>query len=260
MKLTIVGSSPSCPNAGGACSGYLFQADDTALLVDCGPGVVAQLQRYLPYWDLSAVVITHLHADHVLDLIPLWYGFKYSPVASSLSPPQIYLPPKGQAKLGRLIAALDPQGTPFNKVFDVAEYDPRAGLQVGSLRVTFKPVLHYIPAWGMRVSEVRGKATGDGQAVIAFSADTGPCDGLMALAQDADLFLCEVTLPERSSPGEWGHMTPQEAGEVARAAGVRRLVLTHVWQELDRDQLIRQAQAHFGGPVEIAVEGRVYEF
>jgi len=222
------------------------------LLVDCGPGVVGQLQRYLPYWDLSAVVITHLHADHVLDLIPLWYGFKYSPVASNLSPPQIFLPPKGQAKLERLIAALDPQGTPFNQVFDVAEYEPQGELQAGALNLRFERVHHYVPAWGVRVS--------DGRAVVAFSADTGPCDGLLTLAQDADLFLCEATLPERSSPGEWGHMTPQEAGEVARTAGVRRLALTHVWQELDRDQLIRQAQAHFGGPVEIAVEGGVYEF
>ncbi len=250
MKLTVVGASPSCPNAGGACSGYLFETHETALLVDCGPGVVGQLQKYLPYWELSAVVITHMHADHVLDLVPLRYGFRYSPAASQHEPPRVYVPPKGRVKLERLFSVLDPAGAGLADVLLVGEYDPGARLRLGSLTVRFHPMRHYEPTWGVRVT--------DGHAVVAYSGDTGPCDELMALAQGADLFLCEATMPTRSER-DWGHMTPAEAGEVARAAGARRLVLTHVWQELDRDELVREAHAHFGGPVEVATEGRVYE-
>ncbi len=93
MRLTIVGAGPVMPNPGGASSGYLLTAGDTRLLVDCGPGVVSRLQRYVACADLTAIVISHFHSDHLLDLVPLRYGLQFAPGAKGRPRPRLYLPP-----------------------------------------------------------------------------------------------------------------------------------------------------------------------
>jgi ribonuclease BN (tRNA processing enzyme) len=252
LRLTIIGASPACPNADGACSGYLFEAGSTRVLIDCGPGVLSRLQRHLAYPELTAIVISHFHADHVLDLVPLRYGLRWAPLPRPKPRPMLYLPPGGATQLDALARILE-QNSPadfWTGVLDVAEFVPGEPLTVGELRFEFMPMRHYVPAWGIRVA-------GDGWTV-AYSADTGTCDALVELARQADLFLCEATLPGREDPSEWGHLTPAEAGTVARQAGVRRLVLTHLWQESDREAMRRQAEAAFGGPVDLAREDVCY--
>ncbi len=130
----------------------------------------------------------------------------------------------------------------------MSEYDPTAVLEVGALRVRFAPVEHFVPAWAVEVAAPDG-------ARLVFSADTGPCDVLVELARDAGLLLCEATLVEPA----FGHLTAAQAGEHAARAGVGRLVLTHVSDELDGERHVAAAIAAFGGPVELASAGAAYD-
>ena len=254
MKVTILGASPAIPNPGGACTGLLVEAAGAALLVDCGPGVVSQLERHLDFHRLTAVLITHLHADHCLDLVMLRNGLKYAPWIGPKPRPSLYLPPTGRAFLGRaghLFNQGETQADFFGDQFSIAEYDPTRRLQVGPLTLTFTPTRHYIDCWAVRI-EAAGR-------VVAFSADTGPEADLTPVARDADLFICEAGVESRvSDPDTWGHLAPDEAGHFARRAGAKRLVITHIWHEYDRPRMRAAAAAAFGGPTDLAAEGQVY--
>src|SRR5579885_3687157 len=120
MKLTVLGSSPACANPGDASSGYLLSGEGGSLLVDCGHGVVGKLRAVAELDSLSAVLISHMHPDHIFDLVPLRYGFQFL----SLPPIPLLLPPNGREALGRLLAALNLPDTFFQDTFDVREYDP----------------------------------------------------------------------------------------------------------------------------------------
>ena len=254
MKVTILGASPAIPNPGGACTGLLVQVGDTALLVDCGPGVTSQLERHFDFHALTAVLITHLHADHCLDLVMLRNGMKYAPRDGPKPHPQLYMPPTGHAflaKAGHLFKQGEPNTDFFGDQFHIAEYDPARPLQIGPLTLTFTPTRHYIDCWAVRI------ATED--SVFAFSADTGPGADLTPVARDADLFICEAGVESRAAdPDTWGHLAPDEAGGIAQAAGARRLVITHIWHAYDRPRMRAAAAAAFGGPTDVAVEGHVY--
>src|ERR671938_80997 len=79
MRITVLGKSPAWQDADGACSGYLVEGGGARLLLDCGPGVFGKLRRFVDYVDVDAVVISHLHADHIFDLVPYASGLRYAP-------------------------------------------------------------------------------------------------------------------------------------------------------------------------------------
>lgn len=258
MKLTVLGGSAAAPNPGDACAGYLVSDRDTTLLIDCGPGVVTQLRAVLDPQSLSAIVVTHLHADHTLDLVALRYTMKYAPHANQTAPVPLHLPPGGLAFLERFGAVFqsgNEVGQDFwGDVFEPSEYDPGARLHVGAYTVQFEAMSHYVPAWAVRIEH--------DHTALVFSADTGPQSGLAEFARGCDLLLCEATLlrqPPGQRPDEYGHLTATEAGAIARAAGVRQLVLTHLWRELGFERLLHDARGSFQGPVELARSGAVFE-
>ena len=218
MKLTVIGSSPAWPNPGGACSGYLVEG---RLLLDCGPGVLAKLREREPWPSLEAIAITHLHLDHWGDLIPWVWGNLFGPGGSR---PALWLPPGSIGELRPILHRLGSEDM-FERAFEVSEYEPRRPFVAGGLEVTAVPVVHYdINAYGFRVQ---------GERLLAYTGDTGPCDELVELGRDADLFVCEVTLERADLDGaERGHLTPDEATAAAGTAGAKRLLLTHRPHEL----------------------------
>lgn len=259
VDLTVLGASPAAPRPGGACSGYLLRADGTRILLDCGTGVLANLQLHGGYGGLDAIVISHMHADHVLDLLPFRYLLKYGPRDQpDFQPPRIplYLPPGGRAVLEALVRPIlalsgdfEAPERFFADVFAVSEYDPQNELRIGELALRFVPVEHYVPTWAI---------IAEGTRCFAYSADSGPCPALAAVARDADLFLCEATLAPAAAPPGWrGHITAQEAAEAAQAGGARRLILTHLWRN-DPEAALDEARAVFAGPVDVAQEHRTY--
>jgi ribonuclease BN (tRNA processing enzyme) len=215
MQLQIVGSSPAWPNPGGACSGHLV---DGRLLLDCGPGVLAKLREHDGWPPVEAIAITHLHLDHWGDLVPWVWGSLYGPGAERPRP-QLWLPPGAAATLRPLLERLGGKQL-FERAFDVAEYEPGRSFAAAALEITPVRVIHYeLEAYGFRV---------EGDRVLAYSGDTGPCGGVIDLARDADLLLCEATLGETDSEGSLrGHLSASEALTVQRESGARRLLLTH---------------------------------
>ena len=250
MRVTVLGKSPSWPDAGGACSGYLVQEGETALLLDCGNGVFAKLRERLPYASVDAVVLSHLHADHFLDLVPFSYALTYGPGAAGARP-ALHLPPGARDGLRRVVGTWGSEDL-VDKAFAVREYDPDEELWVGPLRMRFARVPHFIPAHAV---ELRSAATG---GRFTFGADTGPSDDLIAFARDTDLLMLESTLAQPDSDPR-GHLTPAEAGEHAARAAARRLVLTHLTDEVDPEWALREARDAYDGSLEVAVEGAVYE-
>jgi ribonuclease BN (tRNA processing enzyme) len=262
MELTILGASAATPNAGDASAGYLVRSGETAILIECGSGVVSKLRAQIDLRALSAVVITHLHSDHTLDLVALRYGLKYTPPGPGAAIP-LHLPPHGRAFLERLgaVFALGAESNHdfWDDVLALHEYsdllDNDEPLRIGDLTLRFAPMKHYIPVWGIRIEEA-----GSGRS-LTFSADTGPAAPLAAFAADTDLLLCEATLLRQdpgSDPASWGHLTATEAGEIATAARARHLVLTHLWAELGYERYRAAARTAYAGPLDLAVSGATF--
>jgi ribonuclease BN (tRNA processing enzyme) len=262
VRITVLGKSPAWQDADGACSGYLVEDGDSSLLVDCGSGVFSKLRRFRDYVDVDAVVITHMHADHFLDLIPfacaLTYAPRQQPVpverwpgTDSPARPRL-LVPAGAIEILRTIVGAGGQSGLLDTAFAMAEYDTAATVELGSLSVRFQPVPHYLPSNAIQVRCATG-------ASFTYGADHGPTDALDGFAGDSDLLLLEATLPRPEREGPRGHLTPGEAGEHAARCNAARLVLTHISDELDADWALAEARRSFHGPVEVAREGAVYE-
>jgi ribonuclease BN (tRNA processing enzyme) len=262
MRITVLGKSPSWQDAGGACSGYLVEDSETSLLLDCGNGVFSKLRLFRDYTEVDAVVLSHLHADHFLDLVPYAYALTYAPRQQPVpvppwpgtdnpARPKLLAPEGATALFRRITGSWGPEDL-IDKAFAVSEYDADAELTVGTLRVSFQEVPHFTTTYAVEISSAEGGGR------FTYSADCRPTDELVEIARDTDLFLVEATLPRPERTGVRGHMTPTEAGEHARRAGAKRVVLTHISDELDQTWARKQASEAFGGPVDVAREGAVY--
>jgi ribonuclease BN (tRNA processing enzyme) len=249
MRVRVVGSSSSVPRPGRACSCHLVRARGTNVLLDIGTGGLANLRLVMDYPDLDAIVISHMHADHFLDLIPLRYGLKYGPLLRDGRLP-IWLPPGGEAQLRAFADTFASEGPSdfLDEVFAINEYDPHAPLEIEKLTLTFAKTVHYIDAYAVRVER-------DG-ASVCYSSDTAPSVGVEALARGCSIFLCEASLGLANEPGPIrGHLSALEAGEMAQAAGAKRLVLTHYGTEFAPGELVDAARTVYHGPVAIADDG-----
>jgi ribonuclease BN (tRNA processing enzyme) len=263
MRLTVLGKSPSWQDAGGACSGYLLEDDGTALLIDCGNGVFSKLRERIDYVDVDAVVISHLHADHFLDLVPYSYALTYAPRQQPVpvppwpgtdnpAHPRLIAPPGATDVFRRVVGAWGNEDL-IENAFALEEFAADSKPEIGPFRLSFCSVPHFTETFAIRIS------TGNGDGVLTYGADSRPSEDLCAFAKDSDLFLVEATLPRPERTGIRGHLTPHEAGEHARQAGVKRVVITHISDELDETWARTQASRAFGGPVEVAEEGATYE-
>jgi ribonuclease BN (tRNA processing enzyme) len=253
LRATVLGSSCAIPRPGRACSSYLLEGEGQRVILDFGTGALANALTYLRADEIDAIVISHMHADHFLDLIPLRYALTYGSRTNNRCVP-VYLPPGGEAVLRGIAGALsrEPGGDFFNGVFAISTYDPARGLSLGPARLRFAPTLHYVDTFACRY-ELKGAST-------VYSADTAPSEPLVALAREADLFLCEATLDAAKAEqyGKRGHLTAREAGLMAREAGVHRLALTHYPREMTPDALTAGVREVYRGELTIADDHASY--
>ena len=263
MRLTVLGKSPAWQDVGGACSGYLVEEDGCAVVVDCGNGVFGKLRERIDYVDVDAVVISHLHADHFLDLVPFAYALTYAPRQQPVpvdrwpgtdnpARPELHVPPGSRDAFRRVVGTWGQEDL-IEKAFDLREYDPAGEIEIGPLKVRFQPVPHFTETFAMSIGAAGGSRR------IIYGADSSPTDVLTEFAQGGDLMLVEATLPRPEPTRVRGHQTPPEAGAQARACGVKRVVLVHISDELDWEWARAEAAEAFGGPVEVAHEGASYE-
>jgi ribonuclease BN (tRNA processing enzyme) len=219
LRLTVLGCSTAAPHAAWPAAGYLVDWGDTSLLLDVGQGVIRRLQRVMDPTDLSAIVIGHMHADHYLDLVGLRYLFPWGEAAPNPIP--VHLPPGGRARLDALATAVSERSGFFDAAFDATEYDPSRVLQVGDLTVRFIRGRHYVPAWGVMIEAPDG-------ARLAYTGDTGPNEELVETVRGVDLLLLEAALrqPSHDDPKR-GHLTAEEAIDIAERSGARSALLCH---------------------------------
>jgi ribonuclease BN (tRNA processing enzyme) len=250
MRLTVLGGSAASPNTGAGCAGFLAQRGDTSIVLDMGPGTLQELRRHADFRALSAVIISHMHVDHMLDLIALRHALAYNPV-SPPGPVPVWLPPGGAAMLAQVTAPLDLCDDPgtFTSTVTVREYDPVQPLRIGDLKVHFQRTVHVVPAWAMRVSAPEGD--------LGYTADGGPVSAWDDLLRGVRVLIAEATLLE---PGERpiaqrGSLTATEAGELAQRCGAETLLLAHLWEELGFDVARAQAASAFAGEIMLARPG-----
>jgi len=261
VQITVLGKSPSWQDIDGACSGYLVEAGDTRLLLDCGSGVMGKMRRFVDYVDIDAVVISHLHADHFFDLMPyacaLVYAPRQQPVPVDRWPgtdnparPELHAPRGAREAFRKMCQSGGMFEDHIEKAFRISEFEGGDRVEVGPLTLKFHAVPHYLPTFAVEVS--------DGAARLTYAADHSPTDQLDEFARDTDLLIIEATLPRPERTGIRGHLTPSEAGEHAARAGAKRVVLTHISDELDANWAVNEAKSMFDGPVCVAEEGAVY--
>ena len=251
MKVTILGTGAAYPSAGEACSGFLVEEGHIKLLVDCGTGVLSNLQKYLDLTSITHIFISHMHADHFFDLIPFRYALRYGLETSREARPHLFIPPGGSQALQQVISPFVESDNFFPEVFDVTEYEPGKLIKLEDLKLQAIPVKHYIPSYGLIVT---------GSKKLAYSSDSAPCSGLSQVAKDAELFVCNVgACLINNKFVSWGHLSPAESGILARDAGVKKLLLSHFWPSCERNLCLEEVAGSFGGHVELAEPLRTYQ-
>lgn len=249
--MTVLGCSGSVVGPDSPASGYLLSAPDTPpLVIDFGGGVLGALQRYADPGDVH-VLLSHLHADHCLDLPGLFVWRRYHP-----------FPPDGRALMygpsdtwSRLGSASAPQGgevDDFSDIFDVRHWVDGQSVEFGALSVLPRLVSHPTESYGLRFTDPSG-------AVLVYSGDTGICDSVVELARDADIFLCEATWTHDPDRPPHVHLSGTEAGQIAAKAKVAELLLTHIPPWTSREDVISEAKAEFDGPVHAVVCGETID-
>jgi ribonuclease BN (tRNA processing enzyme) len=249
VKLTILGASAAYQGLDNPCSGYLLQDGDKNILIDCGSGVLGNLQSHIDLRSVSDIIITHMHPDHFFDLIPYRYALRYG-LNTPDNLPRVHLPPGGVETLNNVVAPFAESETFFSDVFQISEFNTGKPLQIGHFTVEFTAVWHYIPAYALSITAL---------SKLAYSSDSGLCPELTQAAKGADLFLCTVgrCLGEEIA-SLWGHLSPEEAGSIAKDAGAKRLILTHLWPACDKASCLEKASNAFGAQAEMALVNHTY--
>ncbi|MFZ0832976.1 MAG: MBL fold metallo-hydrolase, partial [Mycobacterium sp.] len=201
MRLTVLGKSPAWSDAGGACSGYMVEGEARRpFLVDCGNGVFAKLRSRRDYRDVEAVVISHLHADHLLDLVPFAYALTLGPPTRERHRPRL-IAPRGAGAFFRRLAGTWDDGDLIGDAFAITEYEPGDELEICGIAVRPHAVPHFGPTNAIELRDPGGGR-------IVFGADGRLSDRLAAAAADAEVLIAEATLPEPDTVPieERGHM------------------------------------------------------
>ncbi len=250
MRLTVVGCSGSYPGPESPASCYLLEADADGrtwrVLLDLGNGALGALHRYVDPLTVDAVLLSHLHADHCLDLCGYYVMRKYHP--SGAQPRIPVWGPTGTAE--RMARAYDlPLDPGMTHEFDFREW---AGpVEIGPFRIVPVRVAHPVDAFGLRVS-----AAG---VTLGYTGDTGPCAAVDEVARDVDLLLAEASFRVGDLNPPDLHLTGADGGAAAARAGARRLLLTHVPPWYDPADALADARTTYDGPLDMAVAGDVYE-
>jgi len=230
------------PGAGQACSGYLVRDSHTSLLIDCGTGVLSNLFRWMDPADLDALVISHLHVDHFLDIYPLRYYLQHGQTSRS-EPLRVIAPEGALAFIGQLISEAGQKD--LKGVFRFEEIKAGKSFEINELMLVFFEVPHLVTTYGMTVH---------GSKKMVYSSDCSVSPVLPQMASRADLLVAEATYTSREKENPTGHLNPKQAAEIAETARVKRLLLTHFWIKTGREEARIEAQKYFSGEVLIAKE------
>ncbi|MEU6583085.1 cyclic nucleotide-degrading phosphodiesterase [Nocardia sp. NPDC046763] len=253
MRLTVLGCSGSVSGPDSPASGYLLTGPDmTPTVIDFGPGVLGALQRHLDPGEVD-IFLTHLHADHCLDLPGLLVWRRYHP-----NPPTgkavVYGPTDTALRIGNASAEIGGETDDWSDVIDMRVWQAGVPAPFGpGHTVEARRMCHPPESYGLRISTAAGRT-------LVYTGDTALCDEVFELASGADVLLAEASWthdPANRPPGI--HLSGHEAGLIAAQAGVGELLLTHIPPWTSREDVIAEAKAVFNGPVHAVSPGEVFD-
>ena len=242
MKLTILGKYGPFPPAGGACSGYFVEEDDTRVLIDCGSGVLARLQQVCELQDLTAIVLSHLHNDHMSDMLVLKYALENLAARGvyqgTLS---VYLPDEPSDVHKQVISS--PHLQPIVITHNMTT-------TIGNLSFTFCEMTHSVQSFAMAV-ESNGKK-------LVYTGDSNMNEAIAKFSKSADLLVADTGLLDKDKKDNAApHLTAEEVGEIAAKAGVKKLILSHIRPGYKEEDLVKEAARYYKNPM-IAEEMKTY--
>lgn len=243
LAVRILGCSGSYAAPGGACTGYLMQSDKANVWLDAGPGTLANLQFHQPLVDLDAIVITHAHPDHWLELPIVAVALKWFELRDPLA---VY------ANQHVLDVARELIGPDVDEVFDWHVITADSRVEIGDQSWSFAETDHYVPTLATRVDADHSS--------IVFSADTGPAFSFAELRVGGpiDMAIVESTFLERAGNEGVLHLSAPEAAQLAADGEAAVLMLTHQAPPEDRRAHLEVAKTIFPGRVVLAEVGDQY--
>jgi ribonuclease BN (tRNA processing enzyme) len=229
LKLTILGNNGPYPAAGGACSGYLLREGGKSILIDCGNGVLGNLQKVISLTEIDAIILTHLHSDHMSDMMVLRYAVDIMRKRGLLDKGlTVYAPPEPVDEFQRL---------DIKNVFLLTSISQELEVNLGAIKLTFAKMKH--PFMDYAVSaECNGKR-------FVFSGDTSWTDEIINFGKNADLLMLDAGFLDRDLTENPPHLSARQCGLIARESGAKRLLLTHFWPGYQIDQLVSEASEVF---------------
>lgn len=249
-RLVVLGSCGAWPEPGRACSGYVLEHRGYRLVLDLGYGTLSRLLELLDSVagdGLDAVIISHHHPDHMVDLHALfrarWFGNRGAPALPLYATPEVY---------AMLVALEGGDTTSLRQVFDLHPL-PGGPYGVGPFQLTSVSLPHWVTNAGVRLTS--------STLSVAYTGDTGPDSALVDLGRDADLYVMEATARDQrpgtppSTDAQRLHLRASDAARAASDAGARRLLLTHFWPGNDRTASAREASAFYDGELIVAHDG-----
>lgn len=247
MPLHVLGSSGGYARADNPCTGFLLEEGETRIWMDAGHGTFSALCRVADFRRLDAVLLSHVHPDHCVDVYALHVALLWGEGKGLRIP--LFAPPGTRETLAPLL--LEDGLAKFDAAFDYRVVEPGSEVEVKDVRATFHRTQHPTYTLAIRLATPSG--------VVTYSADSGPETDLAAFAQGSDLALFEATYQE-AAMGAPVHLSATEAAERAVRAGVGRLALTHFWPPLDPRVSLEEGTAAAGGiPVVLAEPGGILE-
>jgi ribonuclease BN (tRNA processing enzyme) len=241
MRLTVLGNNGPYPGPGGACSGYLVEEGGTTVLLDCGNGVVSRLQKFTGIDTLGGIVVSHLHSDHMSDLMVLRYAIDIMLDKGTLNKPLRLYSPSGPEETFR--------GLLYKNVYEIVEVNEEARAEIGQLKFSFRRMEHPVPTYAVKIE-------GGGKTLV-YSGDTSYNQGLIDFAGDCDLLLCECALMEMDRGENPVHLTASECGTIAKLASVKRLMITHLWPGYDANEVLNEVKTRYPD-AELSLEMKTY--
>lgn len=242
MEWIVLGFQSPFPGPGGATPGYLLTTPSgQRILIDCGSGVMSVLAKYLPAYELDAVILSHLHHDHMTDVLTLQYALHLYQINGIRSEPlPVYAPDEPTSWWEKLY---------YKTTTEPLAIDAQSVIEAGGVRIQMHRTDHGIPCYAMEIS--------DGLHTILYGADSGPYTNWEAMCQEPpDLFICEATFLDRQIPeDDVPHLSARQAAEAAELIGAKQLLLTHLYPDNDPNHLRREAEPHYSGKLHIAKEG-----
>lgn len=243
LRLTVLGCYGAYPKAGGSCSGYFLEDGETKILIDCGNGVISKLFSYCHDLNkLDAILISHLHPDHMSDLLVLRYAIHIKKMLGKLGKSiPIYLPATPLEDFERI---------QYNDAYIFNIIDEETVININDIKITFKKTNHPVECYAMAFEKDQKK--------FVYSGDTRYFDELCDFAKGSNLFLCEANILHKDMTEGIPHLSGKQAAEIALKADVHRIILTHLLPEINTHELLKEAKEEFPYILEIAEEGKCY--